>query len=72
MSVTDPVRRARSSLARSYRGDVHVTPERQAELRRNLTEAKLERAINEAVAAAPPLTDEQRARLAQLLSGGAR
>lgn len=66
------MRKARSSLARSYREDVHVTPERQAELRRNLTEAKLERAINEAVAAAPPLTDEQRARLASLLSGGAR
>lgn len=42
---------------------------------RALTEAKLERHIREAVAAAPPLTDEQRERLAALLrapKGGAR
>ena len=40
------------------------------ESRRAVTEAKLERAVREAVAAAPPLTAEQRQRLAALLTGG--
>ena len=42
------------------------------ELRQARDEAKLERAIEKSVNAAPPLTDEQRVRLALLLSGGAR
>jgi hypothetical protein len=37
--------------------------------RRNLRAARLEDAIRAAVAAAPPLTDEQRTRLAAILRG---
>lgn len=40
------------------------------EARRALAEAKLSRHISEAVAAAPPLTPEQRAHLAVLLTAG--
>ncbi|WP_431840840.1 hypothetical protein [Gordonia hongkongensis] len=37
------------------------------EARRNLKAANIERYIGKALAAAPPLTDEQRTRLAELL-----
>lgn len=59
---------ARLSVAcREDRG----TPETQAAARGELATMKLERHIQKALAAAPPLTDQQRARLAALLSGGA-
>lgn len=48
-------------------------PDRVAEARRNLAEAKIAAAISEAIASAPPLTADQRVRLASILnSGGAR
>lgn len=70
--MRDPVlqARAREGVA-ARRGDAEGV--RSAS--RDLTEAKLERHIREAVAAAPPLTDAQRDRLAALLRaprGGAR
>ncbi len=68
MSTTQ---RTIGSLGYACREDVG-TPETRAEARRDLSALKLELAIQKAVAAAPPLTDEQRARLASLLSGGAR
>ena len=67
--TNDPVLHARAALARSYRS-TSVTPAQRDEMRRALTAAKVERAIREAVQAAPPLTGEQRSRLARLLSGG--
>lgn len=67
---TDPVRHARATLARSYR-NATTTPAQRDQMRRNLTEAKLDRAIGEALAATPPLTAAQRAKLAARLSGGA-
>lgn len=68
--AVDPVRHARSNLANSYRRA--ATQAERDRLRRELSAAKVERAIREAVEAAPPLTDEQRARLAAILTGGAR
>lgn len=47
-------------------------PEEAARTKRDLTAAKLERAIEEAVATAPPLTQAQRDRLAALLTGTSR
>lgn len=64
---TDPVLIARSAVARSVRNHKDPTPARQ-----QLKEAKLTRWIDEALATAPPLTEEQRHRLASLLTGGAR
>lgn len=63
---------ARSALARAHAHNPNPDPALIAGLKRNLTEAKLERAIREAVAAAPPLSAAQKARLAAILSGGAR
>lgn len=65
---TDPVLTARANIGVAKRLG---TAEQLAGARRDLNAAKLERAIQTALAAAPPLTDQQRARLAQLLSGGA-
>ena len=69
--MRDPVlqARARKGVA-ARRGDAEGV--RSAS--RDLTAAKLERHIREAVAAAPPLTNDQRARLAALLrpQGGER
>ncbi|WP_313566532.1 hypothetical protein [Mobilicoccus sp.] len=67
-SQVDPVRQARANVAVAVRLGKDAT-----EARRTLHAAKLERAIMEAVNAAPPLTADQRATLAQLLtSGGGR
>lgn len=69
MSSPDPYLVARSRLANaSHRGG---DPAAIIEARRDFTAVKLERYIREVVASAPPLTTEQRARLAALLSGGA-
>lgn len=67
-STKDPVRVARAHVARQSRrnGD----PKLLHDARLDLTEAKVERAIQEALAAAPPLTEERRQRLARLLLGG--
>jgi hypothetical protein len=71
----NPVFLAATRVARASRpGCRGSDPEDLAAARRALTEAKLERAIREAVAAAPPLTQEQRDKLALILvrgSGGA-
>lgn len=73
MATPDPVRSARSRLAYALRRDlIQADPSRVPDLRRQLTAAKLERAIREAIAAAPPLTPQQRTELAAILSGGAR
>lgn len=56
-----------ASLSRSRAAD---DPE-LLQARRNLREAKLAEHIAKAVAEAPPLTDEQRDRLATLLRGDA-
>jgi len=69
-TAPDPVRIARSRLARAHVRSAGTTPEEFATLRRDLTAAKLERHVREVVATAPPLTDEQRNRLAALLTGG--
>ncbi|APX32403.1 hypothetical protein BH708_06345 [Brachybacterium sp. P6-10-X1] len=65
--TSDPVHLARSAVANAVRTRQDPTPARQ-----QLKEAKLTRWIDEALATAPPLTDEQRHRLAAMLTGGAR
>lgn len=47
-------------------------PEKVATSRRDAEAARIEIAIHKALAGAPPLTDEQRERLAALLVGGAK
>ena len=61
----DPVLSARAAVATAVRTKNDPTPARQ-----QLKEAKLTRWIDEALATAPPLTDEQRHRLAAMLTGG--
>lgn len=67
--MPDPVLAARGRLAYASRkgGD----PGALEAARREFKEAKLRKAIQEAVASAPPLSPEQRDRLAALLAGGA-
>ena len=67
-SVPDPVATWAARVRNLQRAD-RRNPAALAEARRNLAEAKLERAIREAVDAAPPLTTEQRERLASILTG---
>lgn len=57
-----------ASITRHHPDDA----DRIAEARRDLRAARLEDHVRDAVAAAPPLTAEQRRRLAALLNGGGR
>ncbi|WP_454301249.1 hypothetical protein [Salana multivorans] len=69
------VLRARSRLANLHQGKrfgVLPDPDEVAQAKRELNELVLARHIRELVDAAPPLTAEQRDRLATLLRGGAR
>lgn len=59
----------RARLAALLRHKSPDAPEIE-EARRDLRAARLEKIVRETVAAAPPLTDEQRRRLAVLLLGG--
>lgn len=64
---SDPVHIARSAIATAARLGQDQTVARQ-----QLKEAKLARWVREALDTAPPLTDDQRHRLASMLTGGAR
>ena len=55
-----------AALSRHRSGDTQALDD----ARRNLRAARLEDAIREAVDAAPPLSDDQRAHLARLLKQG--
>ena len=69
--MTDPVLSARAAVAvasRRSRGGT-ADPAAIANARRELAAAKLERYVREVVAAAPPLTTEQRSRIAAILTG---
>jgi hypothetical protein len=60
--------RARSANGRLARASHHpVDPVRIEELRRELAEAKITDYVEKVLATAPPLTAEQRTRLAELL-----
>jgi hypothetical protein len=64
----DPLRAAVGRVAYySRRGE---SPQKLEEARREVAAAKLERAIQDALESAPPLTTEQRNRLAVLLAKG--
>lgn len=70
--MADQVTHARAKLAALYAYGRTPDPETEALARRTLTAAKLERAIREAIEAAPPITTEQRTALAAILGGAAR
>lgn len=67
-SVKNPVYDARSRLAVASRrgGD----PKARAEARRDLAAAKIAQYVTKIVAEAPPLSDEQAAKIAGLLRAG--
>lgn len=69
--MADIVLSARSRLANLSRRLDH-DPAAILEARRDLNCAKVERAITEALAADIPLSDEQRSRLAALLTGSSK
>lgn len=67
MAPDKEIRAARSAVGvAAWRGD----PLAERSARERLAEAKLSRAIREAIAAAPSLTADARDRLALLLLGG--
>ena len=68
MATTEPptVPKALSDIMVGRRLD---DPEREATGRRNLAEAKIADAVQRALAAAPPLSNQQIARLTSLLRG---
>lgn len=69
MAMTAEARQLRGRIA----GLSRVRPTNDPELvdaRRDLTAVRLQDHITETLAAAPPLTDDQRARLAGLFAGG--
>lgn len=70
--MPDPVLTARGRLARASRQD--GDPKEREQAFRAFRIAKLEQAVQRALAEAPPLTDDQRARIAALLrpQGGER
>lgn len=70
--MANDVIRARNQLGGLYTFGRIPDPEIEAAARRNLTLAKLERAVRDAVAAAPPLTTEQREHIVAMLMTGAR
>lgn len=66
---TDPVLAARSRVARAHRR-LGGNPEQIDAARQELTDAKFDRAVNQAISAAPPLSVEARERIAALLLTG--
>ncbi|MBA2715609.1 MAG: hypothetical protein H0U51_00850 [Propionibacteriales bacterium] len=68
--MASEVAHATCKLAGLYTYGRTPDPETEAAARRELATAKIERAIREAIAAAPPLTNEQRERIASLLASG--
>ncbi len=72
--MADPVLSARSRVANLHRNS-GATPAQLDKARRELTAANCERAIQKALDAAPPLSTDQRKRLAVLLltsTGGSK
>lgn len=70
MPALDPVRVAAGQYGYLCRTDINTTPEDRAAALRNLKAAQLERHVQEAIQDAPPLTMEQRERIARLLVNG--
>jgi hypothetical protein len=68
--MADEVSKARARLGGLFAFGRTPEPEVEAAARRELTLAKLERSTRDALAAVPPLTLEQRERVARLLVGG--
>ena len=68
--MSDPVHAARSKLANLYSHGRSPDAKTANAARRALTAAKLERAVRQALAAAPPLTAAQRETIARLLRVG--
>lgn len=69
MSSISPVHAASLELARTTKTK---DPAKIAEAQKAVTEAKLRRAVDEALAAFPPLSDETKASIAHLLTTGGK
>lgn len=65
----NPVLDATARLARVH-SRLKFDPVEDAAARRGITEAKLRRAVGEALAAFPPLTDDVKSSIAHLLTAG--
>lgn len=70
MGSPDPVMSVRGKLARAYDKRVPADEAKRQALRSELAAAKIEKYIKRVVDEAPPLTAEQRERLASILVGG--
>lgn len=66
--MSNTVRAAGTRVARASRKG--ADSQTLMDARRDLTTAKLERAIQEAINTAPPITTDQRAHLVRLLANG--
>jgi len=72
MPSTDQLSHTRAHLARLYRNGKTPDPEVADALRREIKETELERHVRACLDTAPPLTPEQRQRIASILIGGRR
>lgn len=70
MPSTDQLAHTRAHLARLYRNGATPDPEVADALRREIKETELERHVRGCISSAPPLTAEQRQRIAAILLGG--
>ncbi len=70
--MATPLQTAQAALARASKPTAKVTPEQLATLKRDHTALKIADYVARAVAEAPPLTDDQKARIVALLNGGAQ
>lgn len=68
--MSTEVLKARSRLATLSRRSVAASSDQIDDARRDLAEAKIVNYVEKIVAAAPPLSDEQRDRIAALLRAG--
>lgn len=69
-SMSTKVTQARSRLATLSRRSMAATTDQIEEARRALAEAKIVEYVEKVVASAPPLSDEQRNRIAALIRAG--
>ena len=70
MPSTDQLSHVRARLARQYINGKTPDPEVADALRREIKETELERHVRKCLTTAPPLTSEQRQRIASILTGG--
>jgi hypothetical protein len=63
------LRSAKAQLSAAHRKDRNTAPERLSELKRDYAAAKIAEFVEREVRKAPPLTDEQLARISRAMRG---